>query len=128
MAAMTYGNSRPSSSVAGCCRSIRPDGVEVEPPVTGGRARLLTPDSESTFSSSRSRATPRKLRHRTLNRPSRGRNVRFSGGVMYFNVFGERVSRRRHREMLTAAKNRRELIAAGLGRRDLFRMGLLTSA
>src|SRR5215831_5284663 len=47
---------------------------------------------------------------------------------MYFNVFGERVSRRRHREMLTAAKNRRELIAAGLGRRDLFRMGLLTGA
>jgi FtsP/CotA-like multicopper oxidase with cupredoxin domain len=48
---------------------------------------------------------------------------------MYFNVFGEKVSGARHREMLTAAKNRRELIAAGLtSRRDLFKMGLLTSA
>ena len=47
---------------------------------------------------------------------------------MYFNVFGERVSRRRHREMIAAAKNRRELIAAGLGRRELFRMGLVTGA
>lgn len=48
---------------------------------------------------------------------------------MYFNVFGEKVSRARWKEMLNAAKNRRELIAAGLmNRRDLFRMGLLTSA
>jgi hypothetical protein len=48
---------------------------------------------------------------------------------MYFNVFGEKVSAARHREMENAAKNRRELIAAGLtSRRDLFKMGLLTSA
>ncbi len=47
---------------------------------------------------------------------------------MYFNVYGERVSRARYREMLNAAKNRRELIAAGLtSRRDLFKMGLLTA-
>jgi FtsP/CotA-like multicopper oxidase with cupredoxin domain len=46
---------------------------------------------------------------------------------MYYNALGERVSRRRYREMLAAAKNRRELIAAGLtSRRDLFKMGLLT--
>ena len=47
---------------------------------------------------------------------------------MYFNVFGEKVSRARHREMVNAQKNRRELIAACLSRRDLFKMGLLTSA
>ncbi len=47
---------------------------------------------------------------------------------MYFNVFGEKVSRARWKEMLNAAKNRRELIAAGLTRRELFKMGLLTSA
>src|SRR6516164_9840375 len=47
---------------------------------------------------------------------------------MYYNVFGEKVSRRRYKEMLEAAKNRRELIAAGLtSRRDLFKMGLLTA-
>ncbi len=47
---------------------------------------------------------------------------------MYYNVFGEKVSRRRHKEMCEAAKNRRELIAAGLtSRRDLFKMGLLTA-
>jgi len=47
---------------------------------------------------------------------------------MYFNVFGEKVSKRRYKEMCEAAKNRRELIAAGLtSRRDLFRMGLLTA-
>ncbi|HJZ80312.1 MAG TPA: multicopper oxidase domain-containing protein [Pyrinomonadaceae bacterium] len=47
---------------------------------------------------------------------------------MYYNVFGEKVSRARYREMLAAAKNRRELIAAGLtSRRDLFKMGLLTA-
>jgi FtsP/CotA-like multicopper oxidase with cupredoxin domain len=46
---------------------------------------------------------------------------------MYFNIFGEKVSRRRYKEMLNAAKNRRELIAAGLtSRRDLVKMGLLT--
>ena len=47
---------------------------------------------------------------------------------MYYNVFGEKVSRRRFKEMCDAAKNRRELIAAGLtSRRDLLRMGLLTA-
>jgi FtsP/CotA-like multicopper oxidase with cupredoxin domain len=47
---------------------------------------------------------------------------------MYYNVFGEKISRRRYREALEAAKNRRELIAAGLtSRRDLFKMGLLTA-
>src|ERR1041385_6263194 len=47
---------------------------------------------------------------------------------MYFNVFGEKVSRRRFKEMCDAAKNRRELIAAGLtSRRDLMKMGLLTA-
>ena len=47
---------------------------------------------------------------------------------MYFNVFGEKVSRRVYKEMQNAAKNRRELIAAGLtSRRDLFKMGLLTA-
>jgi FtsP/CotA-like multicopper oxidase with cupredoxin domain len=47
---------------------------------------------------------------------------------MYYNVFGEKVSRARWKEMLNATKNRRELIAAGLTRRELFKMGLLTSA
>ena len=47
---------------------------------------------------------------------------------MYYNVFGEKVSRRRFKEMCDAAKNRRELIAAGLtSRRDLFKMGLLSA-
>ena len=47
---------------------------------------------------------------------------------MYYNVFGEKVSKRRFKEMCEAAKNRRELIAAGLtSRRDLMRMGLLTA-
>jgi FtsP/CotA-like multicopper oxidase with cupredoxin domain len=47
---------------------------------------------------------------------------------MYYNVFGEKVSKRRFKEMCDAAKNRRELIAAGLtSRRDLFKMGLLTA-
>ncbi len=48
---------------------------------------------------------------------------------MYYNVFGEKVSGARFREMVNAAKNRRELIAAGLtGRRDLLKLGLLTAA
>jgi FtsP/CotA-like multicopper oxidase with cupredoxin domain len=47
---------------------------------------------------------------------------------MYFNVFGEKVSRARYKEMLNAAENRRELIAARFDRRELIRMGLLTSA
>jgi FtsP/CotA-like multicopper oxidase with cupredoxin domain len=47
---------------------------------------------------------------------------------MYYNVFGEKVSRRRYKEMVNAAKNRRELIAAGLtSRRDLMKLGLLTA-
>ncbi len=48
---------------------------------------------------------------------------------MYFNVFGEKVSPTRYKEMLNAAKNRRELIAANnYTRRDLLKLGLLTSA
>lgn len=48
---------------------------------------------------------------------------------MYFNVFGEKVSRAKYKEMQNAAKNRRELIAAQLHtRRDLMKMGLLTGA
>lgn len=48
---------------------------------------------------------------------------------MYFNVFGEKISRRRYKEMCQAAKNRRELIAANLtSRRDLMKMGLLTAS
>lgn len=47
---------------------------------------------------------------------------------MYYNVFGERVSRARYKEMLNAAKNRRELIAAQFSRRDMMKMGLVTSA
>src|SRR5215472_16593362 len=47
---------------------------------------------------------------------------------MYYNVFGEKVSKKKYKEMLQAAENRRELIAAGLtSRRDLFKMGLLTA-
>jgi FtsP/CotA-like multicopper oxidase with cupredoxin domain len=47
---------------------------------------------------------------------------------MYYNVFGEKVSKRRFKEMCDAANNRRELIAHGLtSRRDLFKMGLLTA-
>src|SRR5262249_597602 len=47
---------------------------------------------------------------------------------MYYNVFGEKVSRARYREMLRAAENRRELIAAGpTTRRHPFKMGLLTA-
>jgi len=47
---------------------------------------------------------------------------------MYFNVFGEKVSKTRYKEMLNAAKNRRELIAARFDRRELIKMGLVTSA
>jgi FtsP/CotA-like multicopper oxidase with cupredoxin domain len=47
---------------------------------------------------------------------------------MYYNVFGEKVSKTRYKEMVTAARNRRELVAAGLtSRRDLFKLGLLTA-
>ena len=47
---------------------------------------------------------------------------------MYFNVFGQRVSKAQYKEMLNAAKNRRELIAAQFSRRELIKMGLVTSA
>jgi hypothetical protein len=48
---------------------------------------------------------------------------------MYYHVFGEKVSRRRYKEMCQAAKNRRELISAQLtSRRDLMKMGLLTAS
>ncbi len=48
---------------------------------------------------------------------------------MYSNVFGERVSRARYKEMLAAARNRRDLIASGnFTRRELLKMGLITSA
>src|SRR5450432_3295011 len=48
---------------------------------------------------------------------------------MYFNVFGEKVSRKRYKEMQNAAKNRRELIEAGLsGHRELMKLGLLTAS
>src|SRR3984885_6712954 len=47
---------------------------------------------------------------------------------MYYNVFGEKVSKRRFKLMCAAAKNRRELIAAGVtSRREMFKMGLLTA-
>jgi len=47
---------------------------------------------------------------------------------MYFNVFGEKVSRARWKEMLNAAKNRRELIAAGYHtRRELMKLGLIAA-
>ena len=44
---------------------------------------------------------------------------------MYYNANGERVSRRRWKEMYQAFKNRQELIKAGFTRRDLMRMGLI---
>ena len=48
---------------------------------------------------------------------------------MYFNVFGEKVSKARYKEMINAEKNRGELIAAGLTRREVLKqMGLLTGA
>src|SRR5258708_6071919 len=54
--------------------------------------------------------------------------MRQGGERMFFNALGEKVSRRRYREMLNAARTRRELMGAGLtSRRDLFKMGLLTS-
>src|SRR5215472_8034329 len=47
---------------------------------------------------------------------------------MYYNVFGEKVSKKKYKEMLQAAENRRELIAVGLtSRRDLMKMRLLTA-
>lgn len=47
---------------------------------------------------------------------------------MYFNVFGQKVSKARYKEMLKAQKNRQEFIAAQLGRRDFLKMGMLTGA
>jgi FtsP/CotA-like multicopper oxidase with cupredoxin domain len=47
---------------------------------------------------------------------------------MYKNVFGEKVSRARHKEMINAQKNRRDIIAAQLTRREMIKMGLLTGA
>lgn len=47
---------------------------------------------------------------------------------MFFNVFGEKVSKARYKEMVQAQKNRRELVAAGLSRRELAKMGLLAGA
>src|SRR5258708_10096470 len=49
--------------------------------------------------------------------------------LVYFNVFGEKVSKGRFKQMVNAFKNRQELIAAGLtSRRDLLKMGLLTAS
>ncbi|HYS56685.1 MAG TPA: hypothetical protein VEM34_00910, partial [Burkholderiales bacterium] len=48
---------------------------------------------------------------------------------MYFNVFGEKVSKGRFKQMVNAFRNRQELIKAGLtSRRDLLKMGLLTAS
>ena len=47
---------------------------------------------------------------------------------MEFNVYGEKVSGARWREMTAALKRRQQIVAAGLSRRDLFKMGLLTRA
>ncbi len=44
---------------------------------------------------------------------------------MYYNANGEKVSRRRWKDMYQAFKNRQELIKAGFSRRDLMRMGLI---
>jgi hypothetical protein len=48
---------------------------------------------------------------------------------MYYNVFGEKVTKTRFKEMVNAQNNRRELIGANqFSRRDLMRMGLLSGA
>src|SRR5215207_8217692 len=47
---------------------------------------------------------------------------------MYKNVFGEKVSRARYKEMVRAQKNRREIVAAQLPRREMSKMGLLTGS
>ena len=47
---------------------------------------------------------------------------------MYRNIFGEKVSKARYKEMVNAAQNRRELIEARFDRRELIKMGLITSA
>ena len=39
---------------------------------------------------------------------------------MYYNVFGEKVSKAKYKQMEDAAKNRRELIAGGCFSRRLF--------
>src|SRR5260370_42647517 len=49
--------------------------------------------------------------------------------LVYFNVFGEKVSKGRFKQMVNAFRNRQELIAAGLtSRRDLLKMGLLSAS
>src|SRR3984885_6001479 len=48
--------------------------------------------------------------------------------MAYYNVFGEKVSRKRYKERGNRGKNPRELITAGLtSRRDLMKLGLLTA-
>ena len=44
------------------------------------------------------------------------------------NVFGEKISGARFKEMANARKNRKELVAEHFNRRDLMKMGLLTGA
>jgi FtsP/CotA-like multicopper oxidase with cupredoxin domain len=47
---------------------------------------------------------------------------------MYYNVFGEKVSKTRWKQMVNAFRNRQELIKAGVtSRRDILKMGLLTA-
>jgi FtsP/CotA-like multicopper oxidase with cupredoxin domain len=48
---------------------------------------------------------------------------------MYYNVFGEKVSKTRWKEMVSAFRNRQELIKARLtSRRDLLKLGLLSAS
>lgn len=47
---------------------------------------------------------------------------------MYKNVFGEKVSKARFKEMANARKNRQELVAENFNRRQLMKLGLLSSA
>jgi FtsP/CotA-like multicopper oxidase with cupredoxin domain len=48
---------------------------------------------------------------------------------VYFNVFGEKVSKARWKQMVAAFRNRQELIKAGLtSRRDLLKLGLLSAS
>src|SRR5262249_16937313 len=47
---------------------------------------------------------------------------------MSFNVFGERVSGARFKQMVAARRNRQALVAARLDRRELMKLGLLTSS
>jgi len=47
--------------------------------------------------------------------------------MSFVNVFGERASRARFRQMVAARRNRQDLVAARLDRRQLMALGLLTS-